>query len=247
MRLVYCPSPNHEDRRGQPVSLLVLHYTGMETGEAAVNWLANPASKVSAHYTIDEDGTVYIQVPEDRRAWHAGVSSWRGVTDVNSASIGIELVNPGHEFGYRPFPDAQMDALIELARGIVGRHPIPPRNIVGHSDVAPGRKQDPGELFDWKRLADAGIGLWPESAGEGAGGSYAPLEPGDAGEAVRAYQALLAAWGYGLAETGVFDAETEAVTLAFQRRFRPQALSGHADAETQGLLLTLLGQVGAQV
>ncbi|HEY4545811.1 MAG TPA: N-acetylmuramoyl-L-alanine amidase [Pedomonas sp.] len=243
MRLAYRPSPNHEDRRGQPVSMLVLHYTGMESGLAAVDWLANPASRVSAHYTIDEDGTVYIQVPEDRRAWHAGVSSWRGVTDVNSASIGIELVNPGHEFGYRPFPEAQMDALIELARGIVGRHPIPPRNIVGHSDVAPGRKQDPGELFDWRRLAEAGLGLWPE---EGWDGNHAPLEPGDAGEAVRGYQALLAAWGYGLAETGVFDAETEAVTLAFQRRFRPQDLSGHADAQTQGLLLALLGMVGAQ-
>ena len=156
MKLAYRPSPNHEDRRGQPVSMLVLHYTGMESGLEAVDWLANPASKVSAHYTIDEDGTVYIQVPEDRRAWHAGVSSWRGVTDVNSASIGLELANPGHEFGYRPFPEAQMEALIELARGIVGRHPIPARNIVGHSDVAPGRKQDPGELFDWKRLAAAG-------------------------------------------------------------------------------------------
>lgn len=243
MKLAYRPSPNHEDRRGQPVSMLVLHYTGMESGMAAVDWLANPASKVSAHYTIDEDGTVYIQVPEDRRAWHAGVSSWRGVTDVNSASIGIELANPGHECGYRPFPEAQMDALIELGRGIVGRHPIPPRNIVGHSDVAPGRKQDPGELFDWKRLAEAGLGLWP---GASRDGHFAPLEPGDAGEAVRAYQALLAAWGYGLAETGVFDAETEAVTLAFQRRFRPQALTGRADPETQGLLLALLAQVGAQ-
>lgn len=243
MRLVYRPSPNHEDRRGQQVSMLVLHYTGMETGAAAVDWLANPASKVSAHYTIDEDGTVYIQVPEDRRAWHAGVACWRGITDVNSASIGIELVNPGHEFGYRPFPDAQMEALIELARGIVGRHPIPPRNIVGHSDVAPTRKQDPGELFDWKRLAKAGIGLWP---GEIKDKYYAPLEPGDAGEAVRAYQALLAAWGYGITETGVFDAETEAVTLAFQRHFRPHELNGRADAETQGLLLALLSQVGAQ-
>lgn len=243
MRLAYRPSPNHDDRRGQPVSMLVLHYTGMETGLAAVDWLANPASKVSAHYTIDEDGTVYIQVPEDRRAWHAGVSSWRGLTDVNSASIGIELANPGHEFGYRPFPDAQMEALIELARGIVGRHPIPARNIIGHSDVAPGRKQDPGELFDWRRLAEAGLGLWPQG---GRDGNYAPLGPGDAGEAVRAYQALLSAWGYGLAETGVFDAETEVVTLAFQRRFRPQELSGHADSETQGLLLALLAQVGAQ-
>lgn len=242
MKLAYRPSPNHDDRRGQTVSMLVLHYTGMETGAAAVDWLANPASKVSAHYTIDEDGTVYIQVPEDRRAWHAGVSSWRGVTDVNSVSIGIELVNPGHEFGYRPFPEAQMQALIELAQGILARHAIPPRNVVGHSDVAPARKQDPGELFDWPRLAAAGIGLWPEAAH----GNHAPLEPGDAGEAVRAYQALLAAWGYGLTETGVFDADTEAVTLAFQRRFRPNALTGHADAQTQGLLLALLAQVGAQ-
>ena len=237
MRRVERPSPNHDDRRGQPVSMLVIHYTGMESAEAALARLTDPAAKVSAHYTIDEDGTVYVHVPEDRRAWHAGVSSWRGVTDVNAASIGIELVNPGHEFRYRPFPEAQMVALIALAREIVGRHPIPARNVIGHSDVAPARKTDPGELFDWKRLASAGLGVWPD--GQGAG-DFAPLGPGDAGDAVGLYQARLGGWGYGLDATGMFDAATEAVTAAFQRHFRPEAVTGQADVETQGRLAALL-------
>ncbi|MCH8684659.1 peptidoglycan recognition protein family protein [Pedomonas mirosovicensis] len=244
MKVIERPSPNHDDRRGLTVSMLVIHYTGMETAEAALARLTDPAAKVSAHYTIDEDGTVYAHVPEDRRAWHAGVSVWRGMTDVNAASIGIELVNPGHAFGYRPFAQAQMEALTELARRIVGRHPIPARNIVGHSDVAPARKLDPGELLDWKRLAAAGVGVWP--AGQAGAEDYAPLGPGASGEAVRLYQARLADWGYGLAATGSFDAETEAVTIAFQRHFRPERVTGHADAETQGRLAALLAQVRAQ-
>lgn len=238
MRRVDLPSPNHDERRVQPVSILVIHYTGMESGELALRQLTNPAAKVSSHYTIDEDGTVYVHVPEDRRAWHAGVSFWRGVADVNSASIGIELVNPGHEFGYRPFPEPQMESLITLAREIVGRHPIPARNIVGHSDVAPARKTDPGELFDWRRLAEAGLGVWPQ---DGQGGADFPLlGPGDAGPEVARYQSRLRYWGYGLAETGVFDAETEVVTIAFQRHFRPEAVTGYADAQTQARLVSLL-------
>ena len=151
-------SPNW-DERALPVSMVVLHYTGMPTAEEALARLCDPAAKVSAHYMIDEDGTVTALVPEAKRAWHAGSAYWRGITDVNSASIGIELVNPGHDWGYRPFPDAQMEALLPLLADIVDRHDISPTNVVGHSDVAPARKQDPGELFDWQRLARLRLAL----------------------------------------------------------------------------------------
>ncbi len=152
---------NHEDRPGgMEPSIILLHYTGMETMQAAKDRLSDPESKVSAHYLIDEDGSVFALVPEDKRAWHAGVSYWSGEKDINSASIGIELVNPGHEFGYRPFPMEQMQKLVELCRDIMSRHNI--RNVLGHSDVAPERKQDPGELFEWKWLAEKGVGLWPD-------------------------------------------------------------------------------------
>ncbi|MCP5366937.1 MAG: N-acetylmuramoyl-L-alanine amidase [Hyphomicrobiales bacterium] len=202
--------------------MLVLHYTGMRTAAAALDRLCDPAAKVSAHYLVDEDGAVHALVAEDRRAWHAGVASWRGAADVNGRSVGIELVNPGHEFGYRPFPDAQMAALADLARGVLARHPIPPRNVVGHSDVAPDRKQDPGELFDWQWLAGQGIGLWPG----------APLA-GEEGDA----EPLLRAYGYGSGDG--------AAVAAFQRHFRPARVDGAADAETLGLLRALLAQVAA--
>lgn len=238
MKLVERPSPNHDDRRGLPVSMLVLHYTGMETAEAALERLTDPAAKVSAHYTIDEGGVVYAHVPEDRRAWHAGISFWREITDVNAASIGIELVNPGHEFGYRPFPEAQMAALTDLAHDILARHSIPARNVVGHSDVAPLRKSDPGELFDWRRLAQVGIGLWPEACEITSADEIAP---GADGEAVLRYQEQLSFFGYGIEKTGCFDEATVAVTVAFQRHFRPHCIDGRADAETQALLTGLLG------
>jgi len=241
MKQVALPSPNHDDRRGQPVSMLVLHYTGMESAEAALRQLTNPEAKVSSHYTIDEDGTVYVHVPEDRRAWHAGVSCWRGVTDVNAASIGIELVNPGHEFGYRPFAEPQMAALVALAREIVGRHAIPARNVIGHSDVAPARKTDPGELFDWRRLAAEGLGVWPERVKPG---DFPLLGPGDKGAPVLRYQARLKAWGYAIEETGVFDSMTEVVTIAFQRHFRPEGVTGYADTQTQERLAALLAGEG---
>src|SRR3954467_5121679 len=160
MKRIDRPSPNHDDRGGAAIDMLVLHYTGMQTAEPALARLCDPAAKVSAHYTIDEDGTVYAHVPEDRRAWHAGVSHWAGISNVNARSIGIELVNPGHEYGYREFPEAQIAALIELCGGILQRHPIPAARVLGHSDVAPARKEDPGELFPWQRLAKAGIGVW---------------------------------------------------------------------------------------
>ncbi len=172
------PSPNHDARPdGQAVDILLLHYTGMKSAEAALARLCDPAAKVSAHYVIDEDGTLTRLVDEARRAWHAGVSSWAGDSGVNARSIGIELVNPGHEFGYRPFPAPQMAALTALARDILARHAIPPQRVLGHSDVAPTRKQDPGELFDWEALAAAGIGLWPPRA-SASGRPRPPKRPG---------------------------------------------------------------------
>ena len=227
---VHRPSPNHDARpSGQAIDILLLHYTGMESAEAALDRLCDPAAKVSAHYCIDEDGVVTALVPEARRAWHAGVASWAGATDVNGRALGIELVNPGHEFGYRAFPAAQMTALIALARDLVGRHPIPPARVLGHSDVAPLRKQDPGELFDWAALAAAGIGLWP--------GEVAPSGPAPS---VAALQAALARYGYGVPLGGRLDGETRAVIAAFQRHFRPAAVTGRPDDETWARLSALL-------
>ncbi len=222
------PSPNFEPRRpGLAVDVLVLHYTGMRSAEEALARLCDPAAKVSAHYLIDEDGTVYRLVGEDMRAWHAGVSSWRGETDVNGRSIGIELVNPGHEFGYRRFPEAQIGALEGLAGGILSRFPIPARHVLGHSDVAPGRKTDPGELFDWPRLARAGIGLWP-----GDGQETGSPGAGDGDE-------LLVRFGYGIGETN--DARDAAIE-AFQRHFRPSRIDGAMDRETYRRLDALCRQ-----
>jgi N-acetylmuramoyl-L-alanine amidase len=220
-------SSNHDKRpTGTSVDMLVLHYTGMPSVEEALARLCDPAAKVSAHYLIDEDGTVVALVDEARRAWHAGVAYWRGARDVNARSIGVELVNPGHEFGYRPFPEAQMAALEGLAQGILARHPIPARNVVGHSDVAPARKQDPGELFDWRRLAAAGIGLWPEN-----------VVPHTVGQ--DAVAAMLAEYGYDVADV-------PAAIAAFQRRFRPERIDGAADADTVGRVAALLRLVGTQ-
>jgi len=212
VRLVERPSPNHEARPGVPVDMLVLHYTGMQSAEAALERLCDPASKVSCHWLIDEDGTVYRLVDEARRAFHAGVSFWRGERDTNSRSIGIELVNPGHEWGYRPFPPAQMAALIDLATGIEGRHPIPAHQVLGHSDVAPRRKQDPGEKFDWTALAAAGLGIWPVKDARPAA-----LDP----------IAGLTRIGYDVAGDGI-----EPVVTAFQRHWRPAGVDGAIDHVT---------------
>jgi N-acetylmuramoyl-L-alanine amidase len=237
MKIVERPSPNFNERQGEGVpDILLFHYTGMQSCAAAVERLTSAEAKVSAHYTIDEDGTVYAHVPEHKRAWHAGVSSWRGATDINSRSIGIEIVNPGHEFGYRPFPDAQIDAVIRLSQGIINRHPIPARNVIGHSDVAPGRKEDPGELFPWKRLAQQGLGLWDEPVRIG---DLPSLRRGMSGRAVPWLQGRLAQHGYGIETTGIFDERTEAVVSAFQRHFRPTNFDGIADAETQARLAAL--------
>ena len=226
-RIIERPSPNFDARpAGQAIDMLILHYTGMESAEAALARMGDPAAKVSAHYCIGEDGGLTRLVDEKERAWHAGEAEWGGRGDVNARSIGIELVNPGHEFGYRPFPEAQMMALTALAREILGRHPIPPRHVLGHSDVAPLRKEDPGELFDWARLAAAGIGLWPGHAEP----SGPPQEAG--------ISRALAAFGYGYLEE-----DLPAVVTAFQRHFRPEGISGEMDAETAGRLNTLLGLV----
>lgn len=231
------PSPNHDGRGAGPVTILVLHYTGMPDAAGALDRLCDPAAKVSAHYLIDEDGTVWALVDEARRAWHGGRGQWAGIDDVNAVSIGIELVNPGHDWGYRAFPEAQMAALEVLARDIVARHPIAPRHVIGHSDMAPERKQDPGELFDWQRLAAAGVGLWPDGAAPVRGGR---LGPGEAGVLVGDLQQDLAAFGYGLAVTGRYDPATTAVVTAFQRHFRPARIDGVADPETRGRLARLL-------
>ncbi len=227
MTLIDRPSPNFgprksEEGRADPVDMLVIHYTGMRTGAEALARLCDPVAQVSAHYMIEEDGTVYRLVDESLRAWHAGVSSWRGWTDVNSRSVGVELVNPGHEFGLRPLPARQIDALTELARGILARHAIPARNVVGHSDIAPARKQDPGELFPWEDLAQRGVGLW---CGEGAG-------IGGAREGVRE----LAVYGYDVADI-------EAAVAAFQRHFRPAGIDGRWDGECAARLSGLLARI----
>ena len=222
------PSPNHEARSpGVPIDILLLHYTGMETAEAALERLCDPAAKVSAHYTIDEDGTLYRHVDEDRRAWHAGESFWAGSHDINGRSIGIELVNPGHEFGYREFPEPQMSALIELAGDILSRHPIPPHRVLAHSDVAAARKQDPGELFDWARLAASGIGLWPGTS------------PDEHDTPIAAIQIMLARFGYEVTGTNALDEATRSALEAFQRHFRPARFDGEPDAETIGRLRAL--------
>jgi N-acetylmuramoyl-L-alanine amidase len=232
-RFVDRPSPNHDARpAGQSVDILLLHYTDMERAEAALERLCDPSAKVSAHYCVDEDGTVYRLVGEDRRAWHAGAASWAGANDINARSIGIELVNPGHSCGYRPFPQAQMAALIDLAKEVLARHPIPPARVLGHSDVAPARKQDPGELFDWRTLAEQGIGLWPEAAAP-------PAAPPDMAE----IQARLARFGYEVPRHGSLDADTRAVLAAFQRHFRPAAVTGDADGETAATLDALLARL----
>ncbi len=210
MKAIAAPSPNNDARPPEAaVDHLVLHYTGMQSAAAALARLCDPAAKVSSHYLVDEDGEVYALVEEPRRAWHAGVSFWRGVRQLNDRSVGIEIVNPGHEFGYRPYPKRQMAAVTALCQAILARHDIPARNVVGHSDIAPDRKQDPGELFDWRGLAAAGVGLWTDEL----------AAPGD-------LMADLAAIGYDVALPPAL------VITAFQRRFAPDRMSGDSDAPT---------------
>jgi N-acetylmuramoyl-L-alanine amidase len=206
--VIFAPSPNIDERECA-VEFLVMHYTGMQDAASAIALLRSPEAKVSAHYVVDEDGTVYCLVPEDKRAWHAGISYWRGRRALNGASVGIEIVNPGHEWGYRAFPEAQMAAVERLSLEILGQHAIPARNVVAHSDIAPNRKQDPGELFDWKRLAASGIGVWTDDFADS-----------------NDFWGDLAAIGYDL------ELPRADVVRAFQRHFLPQNLSGEADELT---------------
>jgi len=235
VRVFSAPSPNF-DARTAPPNMIVLHYTGMPTGVAALERLRDPAAKVSAHYLVEEDGHVFALVPEERRAWHAGVSSWRGESDINGRSIGIEIVNPGHEFGYRDFPDAQIAAVIALLTDVRTRWTILDGDIVGHSDVAPERKEDPGERFPWKTLAQAGHGVWCER--EPAPGPS--LGEGDEGLGVLVFQNALARLGYAITASGVFDVATTVVTTAFQRHWRPTRFDGVADGETRAVLMAVL-------
>ncbi len=227
-------SPNFDARNGG-VDMLILHYTGMKNAEEALARLTSPESRVSAHYLIDEDGVVFRLVAEDKRAWHAGVSSWRGRGDINGASIGIELVNPGHEWGYRPFPERQMAALEELGRDILKRHRIPARHVLGHSDVAPGRKEDPGELFDWQRLAKAGIGLWPD---------FVARSPAPSGGMAELRHNLIA-FGYACPEPDIPDDSFAETVHAFQLHFRPSHCDGLPDEETQRRAAALAHAVDA--
>jgi N-acetylmuramoyl-L-alanine amidase len=223
--VIELPSPNHGPRPdGVGVDILVIHFTGLPTAAIALDRLTHPESGVSAHYTIDEDGTIYRHVAEHRRAWHAGAGCWGGCRDINGCSIGVELVNPGHEYGYRRFPAVQLNAFTELARDILSRHAIPPRRVLGHSDTAPARKQDPGELFPWRSLARDGIGVWPEP------------DPADDGAATPDEVARwLETYGYDVAGAGL------ALTLlAFQRHFHPEWLSGLPLPETVRRLRSLL-------
>lgn len=233
------PTPN-VDRRRAPPDMILLHYTGMQTGEAAIDRLCDPEARVSAHYVVEEDGRIFRLAPEERRCWHAGVSHWRGEEDLNHASIGIEIVNPGHEWGYRAFPDAQVEAVVALVGDIRTRWQVPNDRILGHSDVAPARKEDPGELFPWKRLAEAGHGLWFEPAIERVQALGPPLGPGDEGVGVVVLQAGLKRLGYGLEQTGTYDDATRLTVTAFQRHWRPANIDGIADGETRARLVGLI-------
>ena len=243
MQVEQVASPNFNDRK-QPVDMLVLHYTGMETGEAALTRMCDTAAEVSAHYMVWEDGRITQLVSEDQRAWHAGVSIWQGDTDLNSRSVGIEIVNGGHDVPLTdgtlpPYTDSQIEALIALCTGILSRHTIPASRIVAHSDIAPARKTDPGEHFPWARLAAAGIGLWPSSGIISLDESS--LMPGDSGPAVNDLQNMLGAIGYGLEETGHFDETTRLVISAFQRRYVPDQITGAADPVTQERVALVYG------
>lgn len=246
MKVIDRPSPNF-DARTRPIDLIVLHYTGMQDAETALARLTDPApvagkypgpwqsaevepdaplGRVSAHYVVAEDGTVYRLVAEEHRAWHAGASSWDGEGDVNHRAIGIEIVNGGHDFGLPDFPEAQIEALIVLLREIMARWSLTRARVVGHSDVAPERKLDPGEKFPWKKLADSGVSIWPHPSGLDL--------PDD--EYVAHAQQQLAVFGYNVQASGFIDAATRAALMAFQRRFRPHQIDGVLDEETRKLL-----------
>ncbi|MFK8250228.1 N-acetylmuramoyl-L-alanine amidase [Ancylobacter terrae] len=231
-------SPNHGERIGVAApDMLVLHYTGMASTEEAIEWLADPARAVSAHYVVREDGRIVQMVAEARRAWHAGASSWAGATDINSLSIGIEIANPGHDHGYPDFPARQIEAVTALAKDIVTRRAIRPDRVLAHSDIAPDRKADPGEKFPWEKLAAFGVGhLVPEEPP--TDGRY--FMRGEHGQPIEALQAMLALYGYGVPITGTYCGRTEQVVTAFQRHFRRARVDGIADVSTLATLYRLI-------
>lgn len=244
LEAVWRPSPNYQPRRdGRKPNILLLHYTAMEKPEWAIERLCDEETGVSCHYLVAEDGAITQMVSESKRAWHAGHSYWAGETDINSASIGIEIANPGHELGYPDFPEAQMQAVEALCKDILSRHDIPPSHVLGHSDVAPRRKKDPGEKFDWARLYRAGIGHWvePEPIGDDIG-----LRQGDKGDEVRYLQKLLSDYGYLSGISGRYSKETVQVVTAFQRHFRPARVDGVADRSTIATLEKLLAALPAK-
>lgn len=235
LKIISTPSPNFNDRaEGIPLSYIVLHYTGMKSAGDALRRMQDKASEVSAHYMIDEDGTISQLVAEDKRAWHAGKSFWAGMTDLNSASIGIELVNPGHQEGYRSFPAAQITALTALLRDILGRYPSikPHTGLLAHSDVAIGRKEDPGELFPWDQLAKAGFGLWPQPRDD----DYMPANDQEV-------QAMLREIGYDCPSHGEYDRAMRNAILAFQRHYEPNNMTGTPERETIARLRVVVKQV----
>ncbi|XUY25906.1 N-acetylmuramoyl-L-alanine amidase [Agrobacterium sp. rho-8.1] len=232
------PSPNHGERVdvGSP-DMIILHYTGMGTADSALSWLCNAESQVSSHYFVFEDGRIMQLVPEKLRAWHAGKSSWGGVADINSRSIGIEVANAGHPAGLPEFPKAQIDAVIELCRDCGARWSIAPERVLGHSDIAPVRKIDPGEKFPWDMLSQHGVGHWVPSAPIGGGRFF---QRGDSGQPVEALQSMLSIYGYAVEITGDYCEKTEGVIAAFQRHFRPSLVDGIADFSTIDTLHRLI-------
>lgn len=235
LHIIDSPSPNFDERinldgSAQAVDILMMHYTGMKSGAEALERMCDSATKVSAHYMVEEDGRIFQLVDEDKRAWHAGVASWRGDTNINARSIGIEIVNLGHEWGYKEFPEAQIESVINLSKHILSRHTIPARNVIGHSDVAPTRKQDPGERFPWQRLAVEGLGLWPNKAT-----SVSAIVVNDSIEKLKRY-------GYGVSDDSSKE-EMIATIEAFQRHFRQSDVNGMWDSECDSILEALVGHI----
>lgn len=241
MKITLHPSPNYDARGDVPLDMLILHYTGMPTAEEALARLCNENSKVSAHYFIDEGGQVRQLVDDSKRAWHAGVASWRGYDNINARSLGIEIVNPGHEGGLPDFPEAQIMSVITLCQELVTAYGIEPRNVVGHSDVAPARKQDPGEKFPWERLAASQVGLWPHAVDTSL--KTPLLNQGDHGAAVQQLQQDLRTYGYRITIDGEYEAQTRLVVSAFQRHFFPKRVDGNWFAACQSQLESLLAMI----
>jgi N-acetylmuramoyl-L-alanine amidase len=235
LRIREAPSPNQTDRpQGAAIDMLVLHYTGMTSARDAIDRLRDPQARVSSHYVVEEDGSVWRLVDEQRQAFHAGISHWRGRSGLNAHSVGIEIANPGHSHGYPDFPLLQLSVVCDLCLEILSRHAIPPRNIVGHSDIAPDRKDDPGEKFDWRGLALNGVGMWPDGVADL--GTHDPVRDAAGLHDVRA---ALAAIGYKVTPEGALDPALSMTLCAFQRHWRPEAVNGQADSGTVARLLAV--------